>query len=494
MTVRDCLASINHRVTVEVLTFFFAFTLPVTQFGIQQLVYVKLCEQEFSSNLTTVERCIQKSTADHLEFQGVEAETSTWSIYMNIALILPSAFTTILFGAYVDKHGFFLPIRLCIAGSLVGLIFISVVASTDLSHHFILIGMAVISVCGHGATIFTTTVAYVACDSENDSTKKSIRVGIVIACVVLSVSVSVILLGLIIDHLGIQWVFYIGSMSLLLGLLDSIFRLRPPNQHKSAGNQALSPKTQSTFARIRDVCNLEILTNYKMVLFSKRQGCRRLHLHLMTAVFVLSFCAFTGVLDVEFLYLTKENGFSNTHYGIFMGTSGLLTFLGSTAGMFVLRKKLKLSLSVIVIIGSISSIITYVGWSLSKTFISFWIFNCFKLFAALTPVGARSYISDCVEITEQGSIMSFVSVIESVFKLIASFVFNGIYPLSLSTWPGLVLMIAAVLCLIDMPVLLYLWYKDAKLDKQQTNDALSESNSSLLLSPSHDSDDASPIS
>ena len=486
----SCLAKVNEIVTVEIITVFFAFSLPLTQFGTQQLVYSKLCEQTFSSNHTTVQRCIQKSTASQLaEFQQVEADTSQWSIYMNIALIVPSLFTTVFMGAYVDKYGFYLPLRLCLAGALAGFIFLSVIASTNLSHAYILVAMAVISLFGHGATIFTTTVAYVACDSETDSTRKSIRVGIVIACVVLAVSVSVTLLGLIIDHLGIQWVFYLGSTSLFLGLLDSIFRLRPPNRHKPTGNHPPSSETHTGFAKIREVCSFSLVSNYGLVLFSKRQDSKRLHLHLMTAVFVLSFCAFTGVLDVEFLYLTKENGFTNTHYGIFMGTSGFLTFIGSTAGMYLTRKKLRLPLPVIVLIGSISSVVTYAGWSLAKSHELFWFFNTFKLFAALTPVGARSYISDCVELTEQGSIMSFVSVIESVFKLIASFVFNGIYPLTLSSWPGLVLMIAAGLCVIDLPVLVYLWYNDSKIAKQIANDVCSESNSSLLLTQNYDSDD-----
>lgn len=466
-------------VTVEVITVFFAFTLPILMYGTQHLVYSKLCQQQYSYNQTLVELCAHKSATGDIDFRPIEAETSLWIMYFNIALILPSVFSAVIQGAYIDQHGFKLPIRLTIAGTLVGFIFISFVASTELSHHYLFIGMIAISICGHATSFFMASNAYVACDSVDNPGNKSMRMAIIASCTYLAITVSLMLQGLIIDRLGVRWIFYFGSVSLFIALMDSIFRLgSPPVLMVHATNSSTSKPTFATILKT-------MLADYWRVLVKERTDCRRLHVHLMTTVFVLSFCARIGIMDIEFLYLTKEKSFTSLEFSLFTASSGFLSFLGAIIGVYVLHTKLKLNIIYIVLIGVLASVVVDVAWSVAETAAVFWAFNLLKLLTACVPVGARSFISDCVDYAEQGAIMSFVSVIESIFKLIATVVFNGIYPVTLYTWPGLVLVIAACLCLLGIPILVFIRCHEQAL-KEKTASLDRTSDESLLLEKEED--------
>lgn len=438
----------NQLVTVEIITFLFCFTIPIIQFAVQELLYVKLCLQNEN---TTDSLCHDRNWINkHKETEG---KTSLWIMYINIAIVIPAIISSIFQGSYIDKFGFSLPTRLPLVGITIACGVSAIVALTDVRHELLIVGMVFMGACGHTPAFMMAANAYVVKDASGEK-NKTLRLAIVGSCLAIGISAGTAVIGPISDHLGLYWVFLIGLFSSLLALLDSVLRVRAPR------HQPPVPHGKHFLNKLKETLELRTMKSYIKVMTRSREHSRRLHMHLMTLVFVISFCALIGVVDVEFLYLTKEKGFTTTQASTFMSVAMLLMFFGKTLGTYVLSSKLGLNLIYITMIGSLSAIINYTGFSLANSFAALWASNVFKMFSGLNSVMTRSYVSGCVEMNEQGTIISFMSVTEAMFKLIASFVFNGLYPLTLTTWPGAMFMVAAVLCVSGLPVLGFIrWHE-----------------------------------
>jgi len=374
-------------------------------------------------------------------------------MYINIAIVIPAIISSIFQGSYIDKFGFSLPTRLPLVGITIACGVSAIVALTDVRHELLIVGMVFMGACGHTPAFMMAANAYVVKDASGEK-NKTLRLAIVGSCLAIGISAGTAVIGPISDHLGLYWVFLIGLFSSLLALLDSVLRVRAPR------HQPPVPHGKHFLNKLKETLELRTMKSYIKVMTRSREHSRRLHMHLMTLVFVISFCALIGVVDVEFLYLTKEKGFTTTQASTFMSVAMLLMFFGKTLGTYVLSSKLGLNLIYITMIGSLSAIINYTGFSLANSFAALWASNVFKMFSGLNSVMTRSYVSGCVEMNEQGTIISFMSVTEAMFKLIASFVFNGLYPLTLTTWPGAMFMVAAVLCVSGLPVLGFIrWHE-----------------------------------
>ena len=432
---------VSSVVTVEVYTICYCLTLSFYLVGTPAVIYTKLCYR-LTTNKTL---CNDPYQAKHLAHSHpeIESETSLWIMYLNIAQIIPMIFTSMVFGSYIDSRGFTLPLRLSLVGAIISSAWTAVCAHMLPWHHgFLFFTAVVMGVTGGIGGALLTGHAYVIRDSTEAT--RGVRIAVLHSALAVAFMMGTFTSGLVIDRLGLDWLFIFSAMVGVIGILDVVFRLREPR----------ITTTQQEFISL-----WKRVKEYAGCITRIRPDSKRLYMHLMMLAFVLSFCAMMGVIDVEYLYLTKEKGMTNEQLGIYMGTGFAITVLGNVLGTYVLNNKIRFRMLSVAIIGLIFSGACYATLAFAHTITVLWISNAFRFLAFLTSIGAKTFISRCVEMTEQGTLMSFMAVIESIFKLFASLIFNSVYAVSISFWPGLALALCALLNVLAIPITVFVLYK-----------------------------------
>ncbi|VDM85033.1 unnamed protein product [Strongylus vulgaris] len=67
--------------------------------------------------------------------------------------------------------------------------------------------------------------------------------------------------------------------------------------------------------------------------------------------------------------------------------------------------------------------------------------------------GFRSFISSLIQINEQGKMFSLIALLEGITGLLASAIYNNLYPKTLSFFPGFFYLLSAALLVIPLIIL-----------------------------------------
>ncbi|VDO44286.1 unnamed protein product [Haemonchus placei] len=225
----------------------------------------------------------------------------------------------------------------------------------------------------------------------------------------------------------------------------------------------------------------QALSEYREVLTAPRKFRMLLGLNLLA--FGVELLIFAGLMDIQYSYLRYKLGWGDKEYGWFSGLQYGITTLtvnftsfcyllvmvvypllyirGFTDGILgclgLLAKVISLVMLAFVantgmaysVIG-ISTIYTLVRQSPSDL-----PFSAFTSLNRFVSTGFRSFISSIIETNEQGKVFSVIALLEGVTGILASTIFNNLYPKTLHFFPGLLYLASAALLLIPLGILGY---------------------------------------
>ncbi|XP_067224076.1 proton-coupled folate transporter [Chanodichthys erythropterus] len=436
-------------VTVEPVIFFYMTSTFIVTPAYQQMIITKVC-QELLKNDT-----ICNYPEHHKGDEEVQTTASYILLLFNATLSLVSIPPAIMLGSWSDRAGrrwvMALPSLLSL---LSGGLLLAVALLENISVYWTLMAAALTGLTGGHVSIFLSSFSYLADLTMGSSSSRTLRMAVAESMIFVGGTVGFLLGGFLEQEFGLKAAFgaYIGCH--VLALLYIVLWLRDPSMgkntcisaHKEGAEEQCSPTDQS---------RLFILKYAKLsfkAMFKRRSGQERLKLHFLILCTFINNLVAVGEQSILLLYLMYEpREFTTALFGVFNSVRMLLLGFGLLGLFPVLMRCIKeMTLAKL---SAVCRIASYVLLALSNNTWMVFLVAVVGAPAGISQAVIRSLSSAIVGPDEQGAMFSFSASVEATCILIAATIFNGLYPLTLPTFPGMPFIIMAVFMLIVLILL-----------------------------------------
>ena len=297
---------------------------------------------------------------------SVQAQSSTWLLYSDLALTLPAIFATLMICSATDKYGRKIGIIFVSGASSLRMFIFILTIHIGLSPGFYILANAIEGLSGANLTMFGCCLAYIVDTSSIRS--RSLRFIVLQSIFTLSASLSNVSIGFLIAGLGFTKTFWlialihcINTIYIAIAVPDShpsdvIPDIpKPPIRRRRSSLQTIKEETVRVTKRVFGSFS---------VFNQDYQNHSKLKLGLLLAAFLTHVIIVLGSSAVITLYMLAppfcfnsiQIGVYNAIYAFLLGAVGLI-------GVWILTKRLRdITLA---IIGSISAILNKIVFGLA---------------------------------------------------------------------------------------------------------------------------------
>ncbi|WKY06235.1 hypothetical protein Q1695_006436 [Nippostrongylus brasiliensis] len=405
----------------------------------QNLMYEKICLARYDQD---IDLCSNVSA--YYDDVAIQTEANQFYFLSSLILTLPSLFTTLVLGAVSDIWSIKVPLLVPFVGVIMATTnYIIQAAYMSLSVYQLLISDAVFAVCGGYVSIISTTLSYGV--KTTATARRSIRIAGVEGAIGLGGTIGYALSGTIREALGYSYTF------LLMLLLQVIAFFYILVFARDADTSGAGYETRTTSLELRPIWqSVRAVTGYRSLLTSQRRFRHILLLNLLA--FGVELLIFAGLMDIQYSYLRFKLGWGDKQYGWFSG----LQFGITTAAVMIVYPSMYIrgfTDGVLGCIGLISKIISLIMLAFVANAAMAYSVIIFTALNRFVSTAFRSFISSLIEVNEQGKMFSLVALLEGITGLLASAIFNNLYPKTLSFFPGLFYVASAVALLFPVIIL-----------------------------------------
>ncbi|XP_045187202.2 proton-coupled folate transporter-like [Mercenaria mercenaria] len=438
--IRSCQFDLR-SITVEPVVFLYMFTSFLTLVTFQALTYEKVCKQHYN---TTVCANLENKTFE-VEEEFVQKTTSSWILYTNLALGLPSLVIVVLFlGPWGDRVDRKIPVICPLIGGILATVS-NIVNSVyiDAPLPYILIGPFLNGLAGSFIAVLMAVYSYIA--HVSTPAYRTIKIGILEAMIFLSGTVGTALSGVILDQTSYVFVFSLIAGIMILALLYTIVWV-----------DSIKPEsTPDTNKEVKNCCQSFLLASVKDVflcVYDKRRSKNFIQLALLNVVIFVLMLVSVGEADILLIY-TRRRPFewSQTTYALYRGLESFLRGIAVLTLLPILKRQFKTRDTTFMILGLVSKTAALVVLGVGNSTAVLFIGAVSGLLIGFGSAGMRSMSSGMVSRSEQGKLYSLIGMVESISTLAATSLFNTVYSATLDFYAGFCFLIAAVLvgcCLI----------------------------------------------
>ncbi|KAJ8371936.1 hypothetical protein AAFF_G00298480 [Aldrovandia affinis] len=426
--------------TVEPVVFFFMTGTFILTPASQQLVIVKVCVELYGN----ASLCSDPQRSDaYAEIQrGASHILLAYAGTLSLVSIPPA----ILLGSWSDRAGRKLGMALPSLLSLVtGGVLIAMVLVKDASPYWVVAAALATGVSGGYVSVFLSCFSYVA--DVTDAGSRTLRMALVEAMVFLGGMVGFLLGGALLQQRsGFLAAFGAYCACHVLSLLYVLLWLRSPAPAGRPGPDA-GPGGEEGPGGGGVPSGLPLLRYARLsfrAVLRKRPDQERLKLHFLILCTFLNNVIAVGDQCILLLFLTyKPREFTTALYGVFNSTRMLLLgLIVSLMGLFPLLMRCVGEMT-LAKMSAFSRGVSYILLAFSTNTWMVFLVALVGAPAGITQAVIRSLSSAIVEPDEQGAMFSFMASMEALCILVAASIFNGIYPLTLESFPGLVFILMA---------------------------------------------------
>ncbi|XP_063061666.1 proton-coupled folate transporter [Engraulis encrasicolus] len=416
-------------VSVEPVLFLSMFSLGLQIPLCTQYLWDRISE-DLGYNGTDTGKCANHTgPVDPLE-KEVETQTAHWNLYINLGAFFISLFSSTLFGSWSDRAGRRPVLIISNLGLATQAALYLLVFYLKLPVAWLLAGRLCSSLTGDFNATLAGCFAYVADTSDRGS--RTFRVAILEACIGLA--------GMFASLIGGPWrraQGYINPfwMVLATSLASALyaFLFVPESVVPDPEARLLTTKHHRAVVRLYTRKGPE----------EEKGRLRRLHLWLYSLCFFVVVTVHFGSRNLYVLYELSAPlcwGPEMIGYG---SAAQHLTYLSSLAGLKGLQRCLDDSW--VALLGLLSNACGLLVISLADT--TALMFTGYGLcFLALIPTSVlRSKLSKLVDPSEQGALFASVACVEGLCSMVASGLFNSLYPATLHFMKGFPFLFGALL-------------------------------------------------
>ncbi|XP_046577633.1 solute carrier family 46 member 3-like [Haliotis rubra] len=444
-------------ITVEPVLFLYMIGSFLTNPTFQAFVYNKVCIDKYNETLCGSLRNKTFQEDHKTEEDYVQSETSYWILKKNIVERIPACLIVVfILGSWGDKVGRKLPVILPSVGTTLSYIVYMILSIYPSSKvEYVMIAAALNGLSGGFTALIMAVYSYVT--HTADPANRTTRLGILEAVIFLAGTLGVFISGVMLDNTSFTFVFAFMCGCTFLGMVYAVIRL------ENLTASTTRPESES-------VCTYWFLGSAKesaRCVMKKRQEKRTLYIFLLLIIFIILIIATVCEGDVLLLYTRRAPlSWSQTTLGYYQG---LENFLRSLMLVTVLPLCRKMRNTTIAIWGLTSKIIGLVVLGLSKRTWQVFLVSVISMFQGFPLAVLRSIMTNLVRPDEHGRMFGLAAAVDGMGGLMASVIFNALYPETLDFFPGLCFMLAAGLCGVATGIMLWLHFV---LKRQVLDDAM----------------------
>ncbi|XP_060744327.1 proton-coupled folate transporter [Tachysurus vachellii] len=435
-------------VTVEPVLFLSTFSLALQMPLYTQYLWDRISE-DVGYNGTKGGGGCGNSSAEHDPLQKeVEALTAHWNLYINLGGFFVSLFVVILIGSWSDRAGRRLVLILPSLGLAVQATVYLTVMYLKLPVAWFLLGRICSGLSGDFNAILAGCFAYVA--DISDKRSRTFRVAILEACLGLA--------GMFASIIGGKWRH-------AQGYINPFWLVLATNLATALYAYLFVPESVTPDPGARLFSTPHLRAVYKLYSSGGQRG-HRTKLWLYTLCFFLVITVHFGSRDLYVLFELSTPLCWDSELIGYGSASYHMAYLTSLLGLRVLQHCL--DDSCVAILGLVSNITGLVVFSFANTTgLMFTGYSLCFLFMATTPV-LRSKLSKLVDPSEQGALFASVACVEGLCSLVASGVFNSLYPVTLHMMKGFPFLFGAILLLFPAGIIGALWCREKTMNNGET--------------------------
>ncbi|XP_012679911.2 proton-coupled folate transporter [Clupea harengus] len=439
-------------VTVEPVIFWYMTSTFIVTPAYQQLIINKVCYELFDDKSI----CINPEHKHHDDKEIQQRTSLVLLLYMAI-LSLVSVTPALLLGSWSDSAGrrsvMVLPSVLSLVAGAV-LICMDQLPQVDVL--WVLATAAIVGLTGGYVSIFLSCFSYLAdvtavCGANKTRT---VRMAVAESMIFVGGTVGFLLGGFLEKNYGLTVAFgtYMACHVIIILYVGLWLRDPRPAARRPSSPPKDDAKQEDGEAEVTKPTGsrlflLDYLKRTLRSVFRRRPGQERLKLFLLISCSFLNNLVAVGEQSILLLYLMYEpREFDTEMFGIFNSVKMLL--LGCCLlGLFplLLRYVGEMTLAKLSVVFRAAS---FVLLAFSTNTWMVFIVAVLGAPAGINQAVIRSLSSAIVEPDEQGAMFSFSASVEATCILFAAVIFNGMYPLTLPTFPGMPFIVMAGFCLI----------------------------------------------
>lgn len=428
-----------YRVTVEPVLFLYMLAVFILLPALQDLIYTKVCLGDFSQDVC--DDLYSSKNSDALD--TVQAASSHWVLGSTFSLSLSSIITAQFLGSWSDTFGRKVPMLLPpLAAVFASFVYIVLsVKLTEAPVSLVLLA-SVITGCGGGfSSCIMTCMSYVA--QVSSAQTRTVHVGILESMIYIGGTLGPMLGGWIQQAWGRSATFTIIMALHALIIIYIVIFVRN-----------IRPRRPAEASWVKSGCTFHHLRRSVVTVFKHRQENRRTCLlWLLAAASVIMFCT-AGEIDISYLYVkdkpiewpfVKYTWYFSLKYG-----------LGVLSLVVVLPLCSRAPDMLLVAAGLLSKVAGLVFLALAWNDATIFSSAAIALLSSWPVSTLRAAMSKLVEPNEQGTLFAFVALLENSCTLLASGVFNSLYPATRHVLKGFPFFMAAVLLFCPLIIISFL--------------------------------------
>ncbi|KAM9788689.1 lysosomal proton-coupled steroid conjugate and bile acid symporter SLC46A3 [Neosynchiropus ocellatus] len=461
---------------VEPLVAVYAFSSFLIYPLVQQYVYRRLWQQMTNTTYPisgNTSRCAPNNSTTNASHDEASArQASLFSLYTELFSTVPSLVVTLVLVSYSDRGGRKVTIVTPLIGTLIYTLSFLAVSFFELNIYLLIGSSLLSSLFGGLGTFLGGCFAYVA-DLCQDGKQKTMRMAGLDMMIGMLSGVAAISTGYFLRAAGFNWPFVASSLCQCLNLLYAVFFLEEtvnvPAEAAPVGQQRSHAK--------------QLLYGIYQI-FAGANSKTRTVLILLILVFASFSFAYVGGISLLTLYeLNKPLCWTEIliGYGSALSTT---VFLTSFAGLSVFTY-CGMPQLLVVLLGILSVVAGMVLLAFSDSTFLVFVARVPMLLSIVPFPVLRSMTSKLISKSEQGALFACLSFLESLMSNVSGAVFNSVYAVTVSFFPGFVFLLSAGLCAV--PLLLLGVVSVIGVDPARENERAEEKD------PSEDQNDNSPL-
>ncbi|CAH1791918.1 unnamed protein product [Owenia fusiformis] len=444
----------KRRVIIEpVICMYFIAMSPIFIVG-KQYIYSRVAEDhgfKFDSRGETSDCAVNHSSPEYQKEKAVQEVTSHWLLILEVAITVPSIFSTVIIGAYSDKAGRKIAFIAPIIGCFLRAITYMVVVYFKLPLHWLILSSVFEGLAGSTGSAILSCYAY-ACDVstvENRSfriTMMEISIGIGNAIAVGSTGPLIKATGYVVPYVIITGVHLVN--------LTYAYFFVPETVKKQPDAKFFT------------------LNHFKVTfkLYVKDNGTkRRWKLIILLVVFFFCEMVIAGSTGTQALKLLKSPlCFNSVLFGLYRAAHVLSMQTGTMIAVKLFQKRV--SDVWFAFFGCFGGMATNIFFGFANTRLLIFMVAIVAFTGNMVLPMVRSMMSKLVQPLEQGSLFASQASIRALCVLTSQFMFTATYAATLGIWSGTAFMLMAGNNLIALVVIILYMVLIKREMKKETKD------------------------
>uniref|UniRef100_A0A914VXA6 Solute carrier family 46 member 3 n=1 Tax=Plectus sambesii TaxID=2011161 RepID=A0A914VXA6_9BILA len=417
----------------------------------QSLMYDKLCLEQYDEI-----HCANQSVVH--DDKKLQADVNHLYLYSSIVLTVPSIFTAFLLGSVSDTYSRKIPLMIPFVGLILGdVVYLVQTTFMSIDARWLLLSDACFGLCGGYTAIIGTMFAYGVRQTWDEN--RSLRIAALEGSIGLGGTIGFAVSGVLRNAWGYTNVFLFSTCFHFISFFYLLLRTE-----EFSSDVPTESVGRTTTMHLRDIF---------AVVIKKRDGKATLCLQLILFAFAVEYLSFAGVLDVQYSFFRYKLGWDDLKFGWFSG----LGYGLSTAAVLIIYPILKQRSSSDAFLAGFGLCCKVVSLVVLAFVFADWMaytMTVLFMFSRFPSTGMRAVCSRLVALDEQGKVFAAIALMEGVITLLASLIFNGLYPWTLNFFAGTCFLLMAALLFIPIGILYYVHGSVERPSSATSNNAISD--------------------